>query len=122
MERFDFNFEMETVLHPTMVFKSPTRPQIKLFVVQEDLEAALVQLGDKDYRGCVNIRLAVPYYGKETYAHSRMEGIVIDVEARTVSTAVITDSVETFSFSRRTFTTYLRTCLKEMKTIVEKNK
>lgn len=114
IETTNFSLKMETIIHPVMVFKSPTRPQIKLFVVLEDIEAALLELGNREYRGPVTVRLSTPFYGKETYANSRMDGIVFDVDGRTVSTAVITDSVELFTFSRRTFTSYLRELIKEI--------
>lgn len=114
LETTSFAFKMETIIHPVMVFKSPTRPQVKLFVMLEDLEASLLELGNRDFRGPITIRLATPFYGKETYANSRMDGVVFDVDHRTVSTAIITDSVELFTFSRRTFTTYLRELIKEI--------
>ncbi|QVW55939.1 hypothetical protein pEaSNUABM10_00076 [Erwinia phage pEa_SNUABM_10] len=114
LETTNFSLKMETIVHPVMIFKSPTRPVIKLFVVLEDLEAALLDLGSRDFRGTITIRLATPYYGKDTYANSRMDGIVFDVEGRTLSTAVITDRVELFTFARRSFTTYLRELIKEI--------
>lgn len=112
-----FSLKMEPVVYPVMRFKSPQMTEIKLQVVQEDLEAALVEMGNKDFRGPVQIRVAVPWYGKGKFAGNRMDHVLLEVDYRVVTCMVITDTIETFTFSRRTFVSYLRSIVKEINKI-----
>lgn len=113
LEPMSFKMNIEPVYYPTISLRSDHRPEIRLHIVAEDIEAALVEMGSKDFRGPVQIRLSVPYYGKEKYAGNRMDNLLLDVDYRTVTCMVITDTVETFTFSRRTFVSYLRQASKE---------
>lgn len=115
-----FSLKMEPVVYPVMRFTSPQMSEIKLQVVQEDLEAALVEMGNKDFRGPIPIRTAVPWYGKGKFAGSRMDHVLLEVDFRVVTCMVITDTIETFTFSRRTFVSYLRSIVKEINKLKEK--
>jgi len=110
----DFSLKMEAIVYPVMRFKSGQSAEIKLQVVMEDLEAALVQLGDRNYRGPVQIRMAVPWYGRDMFAGNRMDHVLFEVDFREVTCMVITDTIETFTFSRQTFVSYLRSVVKEI--------
>lgn len=115
VEAPSFNMSMGSMYHPVMILTTPGKAPAKLFVDAKGVEGALLKLGDPGFIGPIEVKLATPYYGKGTFSTNRMESILLEVSGRHVSTLVITDAIETYTFPRNSFANDLRETLRKMK-------
>lgn len=86
--------------------------EIAIEPMPEDITNLLEFLNDRSRIGTFALRLRKPFIGSGMFEGVKTEHIVVDVEARIVSFALITSGLQQFTYGRKDLTLYLRECNK----------